>query len=120
MAVLPSPDNATDQPCRANPAAPVPTSLGPCCVNCAGASCDEKRRPAKIRKDANTLEQRAVTMAPWGVAVPFLDNNGQSFTNPSESQDLTRHFQIFRRTAIVAPPKTTRDPMVLWLRRNQK
>src|SRR5579864_414562 len=31
-AVLPSADNATDQPCIASPTAPVPISFGPCCV----------------------------------------------------------------------------------------
>src|SRR5450756_67842 len=30
MAVLPSPDSATDQPCWVPPIAPVPTSLLPC------------------------------------------------------------------------------------------
>jgi len=51
-AVLPSADSATETPCSAFPAARVPTSFGPCCVNCASASCDEKRRLAKIRTDA--------------------------------------------------------------------
>src|SRR5262245_38555481 len=32
MAVLPSPDNATDRPWSPDPTAPVPTSLLPCCV----------------------------------------------------------------------------------------
>src|SRR6266581_572877 len=32
MAVLPSPESATDMPWRALPAAPVPTSLFPCCL----------------------------------------------------------------------------------------
>src|ERR1043165_3349675 len=31
MAVLPSADNATEDPCAASPAAPVPTNLFPCC-----------------------------------------------------------------------------------------
>ncbi len=30
MAVLPSPDSATDPPCSASPIAPLPTSFGPC------------------------------------------------------------------------------------------
>jgi hypothetical protein len=52
MAVLPSPDSATDQPSLAEPTAPVPTSFGPCCVNCANASCDEKSSAAEIRTAA--------------------------------------------------------------------
>ncbi len=54
MAVLPSAESATDDPCSAPPfalaTAPVPTSFGPCCVNCASASCDEKSSAAKIRR----------------------------------------------------------------------
>jgi hypothetical protein len=34
------------------PTAPVPTSFGPCCENCASVSCDEKSSAAKIRTDA--------------------------------------------------------------------
>jgi hypothetical protein len=49
MAVLPSADSATEAPWREVPAAPVPTSFGPCCTNCASASCDDKSRAAKIR-----------------------------------------------------------------------
>src|SRR6516225_5199297 len=37
MAVLPSPDSATDQPWLASPTALVPTSFDPCCVNCPSA-----------------------------------------------------------------------------------
>ena len=36
-AVFPSADTATDDPCTAGPTAPVPTSLVPCCPNCAPA-----------------------------------------------------------------------------------
>src|SRR5450759_1713700 len=57
MAVLPSADSATDQPWSALPTAPVPTSFGPCCENCASASCDEKSSVAEIRTDApNNLD----------------------------------------------------------------
>jgi hypothetical protein len=38
LAVLPSADSATEKPWSAFPTAPVPTSFGPCCVNCASAS----------------------------------------------------------------------------------
>src|SRR5260221_66921 len=35
IAVLPSEERATEAPCCAPPTAPVPTSLGPCCVETA-------------------------------------------------------------------------------------
>src|SRR5262245_18280050 len=41
---FPSADTTTENPCRAAPTAPVPTSLGPCCPNCASA------RGATIRR----------------------------------------------------------------------
>src|SRR5580704_13525275 len=52
VAVLPSADNATEKPCWAAPTAPVPTSFGPCCVNCASAISDEKNSVAENRTDA--------------------------------------------------------------------
>src|ERR1700750_2138218 len=52
MAVLPLADSATEAPCSAFPTAPVPTSFGPCCENCACAGCDEKSSVAKTRTDA--------------------------------------------------------------------
>jgi hypothetical protein len=52
MAVLPSADNATEVPCSACPTTSLPTSFGPCCVNCASANCDERSRATKIRIDA--------------------------------------------------------------------
>jgi hypothetical protein len=56
MAVLPSADSATEPP--AFPTAPVPSSSGPCCVNCASAICDEKSRAAEIRAD-DAIDQAA-------------------------------------------------------------
>ena len=56
MAVLPSADSATDQPCSASPTTAVPTSFDPCCENCASASCDEKSSVAEIRANAPILE----------------------------------------------------------------
>src|ERR1019366_1688149 len=39
MAVLPSPESETDCPWyTVAPTAPVPTSFGPCCTNCASAT----------------------------------------------------------------------------------
>jgi hypothetical protein len=58
MAVLPSEDSATETPCKAAPTAPAPTSFGPCCVNCASASCDEKSSAAEIRTD-DEIDQAA-------------------------------------------------------------
>src|SRR6516164_3515596 len=52
IAVLPSPDSATDHPWLANPTVPVASSFDPCCVNWPRASCDEESRPTKIRSDA--------------------------------------------------------------------
>jgi hypothetical protein len=52
MAVLPSADSATEKPWVAPPTASVPTSFGPCCVNWAYASCDEKSTVPRIRTDA--------------------------------------------------------------------
>src|SRR5450759_1182455 len=52
MAVLPSEENATDQPWAAVPTAPLPTSLLPCWVNCASAGCDETSSAAQSRTDA--------------------------------------------------------------------
>jgi hypothetical protein len=50
---------------------PVPTSFGPCCVNCASANCDEKSRATKtkIRIDApNNLDDPACEIGqPRGV-----------------------------------------------------
>src|SRR5271169_1893573 len=101
MAVLPSPDNATDQPWPANPAAPVPTSLGPCCVNCAGASCGEKRRPAKIRADANTLDERAVMMAPLGCGCTVLGQQWPKFYQFEWVPRFDSSFSDFPTNAIV-------------------
>ena len=39
MAVLPSAESATDQPCSASPTAKVPASFDPSCENCASAGC---------------------------------------------------------------------------------
>jgi hypothetical protein len=52
MAVLPSADSETEMPWKPFPTPPVPTSLSPCCANCANASYDERSRAAKIRIDA--------------------------------------------------------------------
>src|SRR6266404_3623375 len=57
-AVLPSDDSATDHPCRAPPAtptAPVPTSFGPCCANCADTGCGPQISAAKITTDTMAL-----------------------------------------------------------------
>src|SRR5580704_9999329 len=47
--VLPSADNATEKPCCAAPTAPLPTSFGPCCANCASAARGERSIIAEIR-----------------------------------------------------------------------
>jgi hypothetical protein len=57
------------------PTAPVPTSFGPCCVNCASANCDERSRATKIRIDAqNDLNDPTCEIGqPRGVIEPPLD-----------------------------------------------
>src|SRR3974377_2159965 len=56
MAVLPSPDPATEKPCSTKvPTPAVPPSFGPCCANCASASCDEKSSMTEIRTDAPNI-----------------------------------------------------------------
>jgi hypothetical protein len=47
MAVSPSADSATEKPCSELPTGRVPTSFGPCCVNCASASSGETSNAAK-------------------------------------------------------------------------
>jgi hypothetical protein len=71
MAVLPSPDSATDWPIPT----PVPTSIGPCCVNCASANCDERSRATKIRIDAaNDLDDPTCEIGqPRGIIEAPLD-----------------------------------------------
>src|SRR5271167_1085669 len=56
MAVLPSADSAIEVPWSALPSPPVPTSFGPCCVNCASASCDEKSSAATARTAPNNVD----------------------------------------------------------------
>src|SRR5271169_7188094 len=63
MAVLPSADTATERPWLASPTAPVPTSFGPCCVNCASASCDEKSRVAENRTE-KTMRLNDISVPP--------------------------------------------------------
>src|ERR1035437_10995812 len=47
MAVLPSAERATEEPCQAFPDA-VPTNFGPCCVNCAAAVWATRSMPTKV------------------------------------------------------------------------
>src|SRR6185312_6111986 len=47
IAVLPSADSPTDVASAAAPTAPLPTSLLPCCLNCASAGDDETRGATK-------------------------------------------------------------------------
>jgi hypothetical protein len=47
----------------------VPTSFGPCCVNCASASCDERSGVAAARTDALNIS-RAVTRLDATIASP--------------------------------------------------
>src|SRR6266545_1474209 len=47
MAVLPSADSATDQPCAALPTAPLPTSFCPCCVHTPLLRVNTHAAPAK-------------------------------------------------------------------------
>jgi hypothetical protein len=43
----------------------MPTNFGPCCENCAAASCDERSRAAKTRTDArNNLNDPASQIRP--------------------------------------------------------
>src|SRR6516164_3657679 len=56
MAVLPSPDSATDQPCAAAPTAPVPTSFGPSCRKSANTGCDGQYSAAEISATPNSLD----------------------------------------------------------------
>src|SRR5208282_6573826 len=56
MAVLPSADTATEVPwSTCGPAAPLPTSFDPCCVNCASAGCETQMSAAKTRTDVTAL-----------------------------------------------------------------
>jgi hypothetical protein len=48
MAVLPSPDSATEMPCPAFPTAPVPTSLRPCWVQTPPLRVEDPRRPGPL------------------------------------------------------------------------
>src|ERR1700678_531497 len=65
MAVFPSADSATDRPWLAFPTAPLPTSFGPCWVNCASATWEEESSVAKISTDA-----------PNNLTTFTLENNG--------------------------------------------
>ena len=57
------------------PTAPLPTSFGPCCVNCANASCGERSSATKIRIDApNDLDDQTCEMGrPRGIIEAPLD-----------------------------------------------
>jgi hypothetical protein len=57
MAVLPSPDSATETPCWAFPTAPAPTSFDPCCC-CPGASCNDLRCEIGQNRAAYPIPER--------------------------------------------------------------
>src|SRR5262249_13743875 len=59
MAVLPSADSATEVACQAFPTAPVPTSLLPCCVNCASAGCESTSSMEQSNAAAHVLGVRS-------------------------------------------------------------
>src|SRR5260370_13906945 len=47
MAVFPSPDSETEEPCAAAPTAPVPTSFGPCWLHTPPERVNTHAAPAK-------------------------------------------------------------------------
>jgi hypothetical protein len=64
MAVLPSPDSATEVPCRALPTAPVPTSLVPCWV-----------QTPPLRVKTHAAPARELSLSPPTIAVlPSADS----------------------------------------------
>src|SRR3954454_5496156 len=77
MAVLPSPESATEVPCSAvptglGPTAPVPTSFAPCCVHAATGLSDG---PLKLRVNTHAAPTWLLSKAPPRMAVlPSADN----------------------------------------------
>ena len=62
--------NATETPCTTPPTASLPTSFGPCCVNCANDSCDETSRTAKARIDVpKTLDDLKCEIGQTGAVI---------------------------------------------------
>jgi hypothetical protein len=120
MAVLPSPDTATDMPCWAFPTAPVPISFDPCCVNCPcdpcccpGASCNENRMAAKIPTDApNNLDDlrceigqiRAVILAP----LLHLEFHAATQLGPNLAQEYLNAQSVLAPAACPSVPRCPR------------
>src|ERR1039458_6104824 len=64
MAVLPSAERDTDQPCPALITVPVPTNFGPCCENCARAGWEESS-VAQTRTSKRLTEWSAGLQPAW-------------------------------------------------------